>query len=104
MTPAACPSIAMKMAVAPSRRGAELLRAWGARDVTLALPGFDPAELLPGDAARHIVSVNVRISGGDDSQLVARGDLVVAIDIAFGIEHDGIARARAADQVGILCE
>lgn len=39
-------------AVAPSRRGAELLRAWGARDVTVALPGFDPDELLPGDAAR----------------------------------------------------
>jgi glycosyltransferase involved in cell wall biosynthesis len=39
-------------AVAPSRRGAELLRAWGAGDVTVALPGFDPAELVRGDAAR----------------------------------------------------
>jgi hypothetical protein len=52
----------------------------------------------------HIVGVNVCIRGGDDPQLVARGDLVVAIDVAFGIEHDRIARARAADQVGVLGE
>ena len=49
-------------------------------------------------------SVALRLRDGRDFQSLLRGDLLVALDIAFGIDDDSFTAALATDQVGILRE
>lgn len=48
--------------------------------------------------------MNVRIGRSHDAQLVLGGEFVVAVDIAFGIDDDGLSAARAPDEVRVLGE
>ena len=52
--------------------------------------------------AREVVRVDVRVDRGDDAKVVAGCLVEVAIDVAFGVDHNGLPRPGTPDQVGEL--
>lgn len=50
------------------------------------------------------VGVDVGFGGVGDAEFLSRGEFDVAVDVAFGVDDDGLARAGAADEVGGLRE
>ena len=54
--------------------------------------------------AAQVVGVDVGVRDGGDAQVVFRGDLEIAVEVALGIDDDGLAGALAADEVGVLGE
>lgn len=60
--------------------------------------------LANGRAQTQWLCVDMCLRDGRDFQSLLRGDLLVALDIAFGIDDDSFTAALATDQVGILRE
>ena len=54
--------------------------------------------------ATHKVSVDVRLGDGGEAQPLLRGEIPVAVDVALGVDDNGLAGALAADEVGVLGE
>jgi hypothetical protein len=48
--------------------------------------------------------MNVSFRHGYDSQPVLSGEFQVAINVALGVDDDGLAAALAADEICVLCE
>jgi hypothetical protein len=71
-----------------------------------SLPPLPLRTDLLGELARAAqeVRVDVRLRDRDDAQALARRGGDVAVDVALGVEHDRLAGALAADQVGVLGE
>ena len=70
--------------------------------VGVAFVGEVDARAFLGELAhaREKVRVDVRLRRRDDAQPVGRGDLLVAVDVALGVDDDRLADLLATDEVG----
>ena len=48
--------------------------------------------------------MDVRLRGCDDAEPFFPRDVDIAVDIAFGVDHDRLSGALAPDEVGVLGE
>jgi len=74
--------------------------------VGVAFVGDVDARALLGELAqaREVVGVDVGVRRRDDAQAILRSELLVAVDVALGVDDDRLACLLASDQVGGFSE